>query len=595
MTKVSLIRFLFLFLLFLSSMAFAQKVKYKDIFGLLSTKQYEQAEPFLKKYIIENDDNPNAYLFMGIIFQEKSAKMDILKQTSLVNAYMDSSILNFDKAYKIIDERELRKNKEYYQAYNRRDLRTGEFGVNLSDIQFDLEKKIQGLKERIDKVKMVKYYFILADTSYKKSNALFIAMRKTYPGEKQLYLRADEKTLSNLSLLSARYDSCTKAFENYKSSSSNLGRTNYNQTLVLNEISDFAKEGTEPADFYLEQVKLWDYKKFANKAIQIIEKEIIPMRSHLIAYDIEINKLREKLNTDSVSVKSDLTKLIDVLLYDQLKRFDPDPLPMEIFSMKTADLEYRSSLLEHRTLKDSADYHFKIKMINTELKSLNKLDSISTKLSNEDIDQKSIDYGYFITNTYSNTIVLHSYIKALKEYAVREKKTKELELLKFNNALNWIVDGADSVPLKAGLINVHFKPLHTEFEKYTVGLLFKDSVSAQGYLYSITNARRPALKIIFPVDRTSFKESTLPKTKVLMYADPLGQIFYALIFSEGLVKDKYSATLAKIYRSDGLAWSNNFSLGFIPKEIMFKPETAELTIKDDSKLMVIDKNGKALK
>ena len=48
-----------------------KKIKYKDIWGLLNTKQYEAAEPFLKAYLNENSDNPNAYLFMGIIYQEK--------------------------------------------------------------------------------------------------------------------------------------------------------------------------------------------------------------------------------------------------------------------------------------------------------------------------------------------------------------------------------------------------------------------------------------------------------------------------------------------------------------------------------------------
>ncbi|MFZ6009689.1 MAG: hypothetical protein ACOYXT_05015, partial [Bacteroidota bacterium] len=335
MTKVGLIKFITLF--FLSSVvsvAYGQKVKYKDIFGLLSTKQYEQAEPFLKRYLKENDDNPNAYLFMGVIYQEKSAKNDLLKQTSLAVANMDSAIQFFDKAYKTIDDREVRRNKEYYQNYNRRDLRTGEFGVKLSDIQFDIEKKIEGLRERIDRVKMVKYYFTLADTMYKKSNAQYRALQKKYAKEQALYLRADENTLKGLELLSARYDSCTKAFENYKASSSNLGKTGYNQTLTPMAVSDFSKDGATSANFYQDDLSVWDYKKFAEKSKEIIEKEIMPMRDHLVQYDIEINKLRERLNTDSVSVRNDLTRLIDKLLYDKLKKFDPDPLPMAVFSLK---------------------------------------------------------------------------------------------------------------------------------------------------------------------------------------------------------------------------------------------------------------------
>jgi hypothetical protein len=508
---------------------------------------------------------------------------------------MDSSIIFYDKALKTIDEREVRKNKEYYQAYNRRDLRTGEFGVKHSDIQFDLQKRIEGLKERTDKVKMVKYYFFTADTLYKKSNAMFRTIQKTYPAEHQLYLRGNDSIVKDLKLLSARFDSCSKAFESYKASSANLGKTGYNQTFVLTEINDFTKDGDAPTDFYKDEVKVWDYKKFATKTLDVIEKEIFPMREHLISYDIEINKLRDKLNTDSVSVRNDLTKLIDKLLYDQLKKFDPSPLPMAVFSLKTADLEYRSSLVEHNPLQDTADVHFRLAMIDLEMKLLHKLDSISARLSAEEIEKKAADYEHFITNTYSSADVLKSYVKTLNEYAEREKRKKETEKAQRMMALDWIVDGTDSIPLKLQERPIPYRPIFTSDEKYTIGLYLKDSTNAEGYFYTITPARKPEVKVTFPIDKSSFRERRLPFIKGLSYADGSGQLFFVLLYSEQLNKEKYSATLAKIYRSDGLAWSNNYQLPFIPKEIFVKPDTGEVTLRNDSQQTVIDKNGKILK
>lgn len=591
MTKVGLIQFI---LLFLVSAAYGQKVKYKDIYALLSTKQFEQAEPFLKNYLRENDDNPNAFLFMGNIFQEKSSKNDILKQTKLAIANMDSAILYYDRAHKSLDDREVRRNKEYYQAYNRRDLRTGEFGVKLSDIHFDIEKKIEGLKERIDQVKMVKHYFALADTTYQRSNALFISLQKAYPSEPQFYLRADESTVKDLSTLAVRFDSCLKAFENYKSSSSTLGKTSYNQTLALAEISDFKNDGIELSDLYRDDPKLWDYKKFADKSRQVIEKVIFPMREHLITYDMEINKLRERLNSDSVSVRSDLTKLIDKLLYDQLKQFDPEPLPMAVFNLKTADLEYRSILLEHAPLRDSADIHLQISMLNKEMKMLDKLDSISEKLSKQNVDEKALDYEHFINNTHSNTAVLKSYIQALMEYGGREQRKKNAMLALRLKSLNYIVDGADSIPLSVEMTSA-FKPLFTTEEKFTMGLSFRDTVHIKGYFYTITPSRKPEVRALFPVDKLSFKPRNLSETKALAYSDGAGQIYYVLVYSEKAVKEKFPATLAKIYRSDGLAWSIDYALTFVPSELVLTADTGELTIRNDIHQTVVDKNGKVVK
>lgn len=593
MTKKCLLPFILF--LFLSLHTNAQKVKYKDVFGLLSTKQYEQAEPFLKKYVKDNNDNPNAFLHMGIIFQEKALKMDVLKQTQSVIAYMDSSSLFYDKAYKTIDEREVKRNKEYYQAYNRRDIRTGEFGVKLSDIQFDIEKKIQGLRERIDRVKMVAYYFSLTDSLYSGCSSLYTSLKKSYPSENQLYLRADESTLKALSSLSLKYDSCLKAFDNYKSAVVNLGKTGYNQNLTITEITDFGTEGHTPADFYHDEVEIWDFKKFANSAKETIEKEIIPMRSRLVSYDAAINKLRDKLSADSVSVRNDLVKLSDKSLCELVAKFDPAPLPMQVFSMKTSEIEYRSYLIEHKTRRDSSNLHYKIALLKEEMNSLNTLDSVSAEVLASDLDVKAADYHHFVTNTFNNTTVLQAYINTLRDFALREKKKKDEELAQLQESLNWIVDGADSIPLTLTQTTLKYQALFTEDERYTVGLALKDSLTSEGYFYTIMSSRKPVLKVKFPVDKASFKKARLPYVKALTYSDPTAQMYYVLIYTEREVKEKYMATLAKVYKSDGLAWSNTIALNFIPKEISFTPETSELSIKDETKLLVVDKNGKVLR
>ena len=591
MAKVALIKLILLF--FIVSSAFGQKVKYKDIFGLLSTKQYESAEPFLRKYLKENTDNPNAYLYMGIIQQERANKEDVLKNTRRTLSYMDSAIYFFDKAYKGLTEKEVKRNDEYYAIYNRRDLRTGEFGVKLSDIQFDLEKKMESLREKIDRVKMTKFYFALADSLYKKANETYKGLQKNFAGQKELYLRSEESTLRQLTSIGNKYDSSMKAFDNYKSSATTLGKMGYNQVVTKNEIKDFKKDGGSEANFYDDDLQLWEYRKFTDQVKATIEKEIIPMRDHLISYDIEINKLREKLNTDSTSVRSDLTSLIDKILLEQLKKYDPDPLPMDVFGLKIADLEYRSALLEHKANKDSSNILLQLERANQESKSLSRLDSIATKLMASNIDKKAEDYSHFVANTYSNTVVLKSYVKALKEFSERERRKVDTKLQQRQLALQWIVLGADSIPLFTPPARSKFRPLIIAKDQYTTGLSFKDSLNAQGYFYTITSSRVPDIKVTFPVDKNSFRPSLVPISKSLVYSDPAGQIFFVLIYSEKAGKDnKYAATLAKIYRSDGLAWNYNYTFAFTPKELVFKSDTGEITIKSDGMQAVVDKNGK---
>lgn len=592
MTKVRAVKFL-IFFLFVSS-AYAQKIKYKDVFGLLSTKQYDAAEPFLKKYLAENTDNSNAYLFMGLILQEKSLKDDVLRNTDGSLQHMDSAILFLDKALKGIDEKELRKSKEYYVAYNRRDLRTGEFGVKLSDVQLDIENRITALRERIDKVKMVKFYFGTAYLLYGRSNELFKSIQSRYPGLRELYLRADDATVQDLQSLSLRYDSAYKAFENYRTASGNLGKTGYSQTWNTHEIKDFKADGRELTDFFQDDLMIWDYKKFADKSREVIEKEVRPIQENLVSYDIEINKLKSTLEKDSVSVKNDLTKLIDRLLGDQLKKFDPQPLPMDIFSVKIADLHYRSSVLESKKVRDSADVEFQLGMIRQEKKALLRLDSLTGHLQARNLDEEAVNYQAFIQATYNRTEILKSFVNSLKEFCERELRAKETQLARREEAVRWLINGNDSIPLVTGDKSRKYKPLAIVDKKYTAGLVYADTANAQGYFYNITPSRKPGIKVTFPVDKAGFRYSSVAASRALV-SDLSEQVYFVLIYSEKKSAAGNPATLVKIYRTDGLSWSSNLTLPFVPQELAVMPETGEIEIRSGGEQKVlVDKNGKKL-
>lgn len=589
MTKVGLIKFLLIILIVPPLQA--QKVKYKDIFGLLSSKQYEEAEPFLKKYLKENDDNPSAFLFMGIIYQEKSLKNDILKQLPVVIKNTDSAVYFFNKAKSTINEKEIKRNDEYYQAYNRRDLRTGEFGVKLSDIQFDLEKKTEALHERLERIKMTNYYFRTADSLYKKCNALYRSLQQPYSSLNEFFLRSNDSTIIQLNNLVVRFDSALKFTENYIASVQNVSSTQYRPSIRIKPVENFKTDGVELDDFYQNDLMMWNYRTFSTETKEIVEKEIFPLRNHLVSFDIELNKLGEKLSADSVSVRSDITNLTEKLLSSQLKKFDPDPLPLNVFSMKMANLEYRSIVLEDQPLCDSLDVHLQLKLAEKERFYLNRLDSLAGMLLATDINAAD-NYSHFITSAYNSPLVLKNYTKGLKEFAEREIEKSEEVLASRRNDLRWLVVDSVSIPLFSDSTVSMYNPLIVEDERYTLGLHYKDTSSVSGYFYSITPARRPDIKINFPVDSLHFKKQKASALEALS-SDSNNQVYYVLIYSASAVQDKYPSTIAKIYRSDGLSWANNFSLDFIPEEIEYRQDTGELWVKSSDATLILDKSGKS--
>lgn len=592
MAKKHLVWFL---LLLLPVFVQAQKIKYKEVFNLLNTKQYELAEPFLRKYIQENSSKsePSSYLFMGIIYQEKGNKDDVLKDTETAQIHIDSALYFFDQAIKTINEKEFRgSSKDYYSMYSKRDLRSGEFGVKLSDVHFDIEKRIASLRERKDKVKMVKHYFTEMQEQYQQSYALFGKLQGSYPGERELYLRADDATLKQLDTLAQKYEASYKAFEHYKISAGNLGKIGYKHEWNLKEIADFKSDGQSLTDFYQDDLQVWNYKKFADKTIGILNDEIKPIQENLLKYDIEINKLHEKIKVDSVSVKSDLTKLVESLLGEKLRKFDPDPLPMSVMAVKVADLEYRSTLLEHKKSDSASNVFVRLQQTQKELNDLRKLDSLLTRLNAVNIDEEAVNYADFVSQTYNSGALLKAFIKTKKEYAERERRQKEAEFVTRQAALNWIIAGADSIPIGENSSTNRFKPKVLADEKFTAGLQVKDTVKIDGYFYTITPTRIPDVQVHFPVDNSWVTAGNLNSINGLATKDEGDHIYFVLVFHSVPVEGKYKASLAKIYRSDGLSWSHNFTFDFVPQVLEYKQDTGELLVKSGEVFVVVDKSGK---
>jgi len=586
--------------LMLSLSCFSQKVKYKDLFVLLNAKQYDQAEPFLKTYLKDNDDNPNAYLFMGLIYQDKASKGDVLKQSGQLGSFMDSAILFYDKANKGLTEKEISRNEEYYQAYNRRDIRTGKFGVTLSDVQFDLEKKIQGLKEKKERVKVLNEQYRLSEALYEKSHFIYMGIENAYPGTRELYLRADDKLSAQLKLLINRFDSTVLVFNQYKATSQLIGKTGYFQVLNLQPIVDFKKDGIAIlADFTKDDLKIWDYKTWAQSTLDIIEKDITGLNAQWTAFDIEINKLRDQIKKDSVSKQEEIKQIATKLSSPDLKKYDKDPLPLAVFEMSLAELQYGSLLISNKPLRDSANILVRLRTVSTEIKSAKRLDSLGMQLMSRNWEEESKNYAGFIASSYGTKAVLESMVKSLKDFASRELIRKEKEEEEKMQSLKWLIDASDSIPLfiEAGK-EYKFKPLTIVSEDHTSGISLK-TPELKGYFYSITPARVPDIKISFPLDQTIFTKANLPLIKGLTTSDGKGQVYISVIYSESKAGDKFAATISKIYRSDGLAWSLPFRLNLPPSEVSFSQASGEITVKlsspsGESQLVVIDKNGKQL-
>lgn len=588
--------FLFsVFLLVLTQVGYAQKVKYKDLIELLNVKQYEKAEPFLKRYLREETDNASAFMYMGIIYQDKSLKNDLLKENNLLLNNLDSALYFYEKVYPMITEREIKRNNENYQMFNRRDVRTGEFGVSYSDVQLQIEDRIKGVKQRRKSVASLKESFDLSQAQYKRAQQFFKTIQDQFESDRELLLKAPDQLLVELNNLTLVFDSSQLSFKSYKNLLQASGKSAYNQEVNLQAIKEFKKDGAGEVDFLQNELKLWNYGGWAHHTAEVIQKEIYPMREKLIKTDIEINNLGKKVKSDT-SVTKFLPELSNKIAFNKLLEIDPDPLPLAVFRVKIAEFAYQSQIIDDKKLRDSSDVSIRMKAMHTDMKMVATLDSLTNLIAARNLDKDAQLYSHFISHAYGSQSVLKNWIRSIKEFSGREVSQRHVKWEETIQSLKWVFAGNDSIPLFVDEGSIRpYKPLYIGNDQLTMGLKYT-STEVTGYFFSILPSQVPDMSVTFPVDGINFNQHNLPLIKGVVTAHT-NQTYFAMIYLESKVEGGFPVTICRINRNGGLAWSINYMFETKPEEIKQLPND-ELSIKtgtgETAKMISIDASGKRI-
>jgi len=575
---------------------FAQKVNYKkDLFPLLVSGHYDQAEPMLKRYLLQNDDNPNAYLYMGLVLESKFMAADVLRQEKRAKELGDSTVKYLNLCLKGLDDRELRKNEEYYQKYNSRDQRTGDFGLNLEKITYDLGKKIQDINDRQQKIVKLNRYFNLMVSTYRRNQEKYKKLVEGFATYHSFLLKSDENTAAILRDIRERSDSVELVFKSYRSTATQMGKVGYNQELELKEIRDISTDGSSETDFYVDRVLLWNFRAFSEDAVRAIVKEIIPMNENLLKTGLDIDHLQNRLRTDSVSVMEEVSKIREQLSQSALQKYDENPLPLAVFNWRLAELETGSVICQGREVRSGGNLLLNYNRLEKEAKAWNKQDSLVSLVLKRDLANDERTYSRFVRDAYTGMERLKLMLENGRDYADRRVASINTEMSAIRERMRFIIDGEMRIPALPGVSEDGMVPLSLQPEKNTLGIHYV-SHQPTAYFYLITPNRIADVKARFPLDSTIFavQKQTFFKAQVVEAQN--GNIFFPVIFSEERVDGKVPVVISKVYSIDGLAWSNLYWIDGLPDEIHFIKETGELSIRINTPAgpvpFLIPKDGK---
>lgn len=313
--------------------AFAQKIKYKNLFPILQSKDYVVAEPLLIAYLQDTQDEANPYFYLGEILSGKLDSTAIFPTPKTYDSLADNAILAYKKAISLVDEKEVRKNDEFYMAYNRRDLRTGKFGIKISDIHLDYEEKIDIVLKRKGLVAQIHQQKKQIDLVTTALNGKTESLVSKFQDEQSFYFQSNSEDHQNIQVITSEFAELEKLIEDYISKLKSLNNSLHHPQLEVNSISRWTELGVQQLDLESSPIVLIAIDEFLVKKLTRVQNEILPLKVLLEKTDEQLNNniLIHQNLSDSSQIKQDT---LPATLVQQLSQFDENALPLKVLKFK---------------------------------------------------------------------------------------------------------------------------------------------------------------------------------------------------------------------------------------------------------------------
>lgn len=586
--------------------SFAQKIKYKDLFPILDTKNWADGGSQLKAFLSDpayakDKGYPNANLQMALWLEDRFRAMDIASDTVAGYTVGDSAIYFFGNAKTLVDEKELKKNDQYYQSFFRRDLRTGDFGIKESDVHLDIEKKIEDIEKRMSTSKDLNKKVKSVEDGKKKTGDSYQKLASRFKSYNELLLGADDDANALLQQLKADASEIKALAEEVKSVAGTLKTTKFQDEIVFKPIDEFGKDGMTSTDLSGGTIEMWDYEDWAITTTSEINGSVGILKSMVLKHS---KTIREKKSLIKKSRDAEVDTLSQELA-DLFEKYDPESIAKKLLLteaseariLKQIDYSLNKALLDSTLVGEQLDIYTSVKADSEEM--LLVLGSINTT---ELTDAKKT-YGDYLDSFFQSHGTAGNYVSQMKTWANQQKNWASDAVEYWTERNRWGIMTTEGQEEKKIPLFIQDAP---ESEFFTVGMpistnqevvVFGTNISEKkGFVFSFDEGRftKWMLEFELPGDG-SFKFAT--DTVVA----PKGSTSFFLL-NEAVQENNLA--VVSYSNAGALNWSAVVTVAKTPVDYKFDDITQELTIllypEEDLPLdngevgyLVIDKEGNA--
>ncbi len=407
---------------------------------------YEKGEPMLREFLAtdkKGSEHPNGHLQLGLILEKHFYAMDILSDTSALSNAADSSVLLFTKAISLINEKEL-KNEEFYMNFHRRDMRTGEFGIKLSDVHLDIEKKIQAVQERNQALRNFNTLLHRINGRNNLSATLYKQMVDKADSRRDLLFALTDADMVMLDKIRDNAQGLYTLTNDLKAASKELGSEYYQSFSNFKFIETHGSDGMAQVDVFSGALELWDYETWA-AALKNDYYAVKEYKNIIENIESEIQTAQQMIDAgqrpNSVSTNA---------LQTDFEKYDSDGPVKPVLDLKAGRLEVSklSSATINPMLADSTNIFARRSTANQIIEELGSMTTIYSDISTPDkVTIATNRYPGILETYYGGSAGFSQFVDDLGDWL----STQKIIWASRSNALDsldrWAISETDKVPL----------------------------------------------------------------------------------------------------------------------------------------------------
>ncbi len=579
----------------------AQKIKYKDLFPLLEAKDYEMAEPQLRQFLSDekNREEANAIYQFATMFDQYFQKGDLVNDTENVMAMADSAILFYEKSIELIDDRELRKNDEYYQSFYRRDLRTGDFGIKLSDVHLDIEKKIERIEAGKKNFETFGQLLESINSTEESLVSAFNDLVGSYDSYNDFLLSAGNEEITILGTLTDFQNKIEENTNELAVVALRLGIRDKYQDLELVPVPGFEKlQSILGKDGNL---KCYDLEDWAYITKGKINSDIITLKSKL---GVANNKLAVAKSEMTDGVSSSFPPNLPPDLRDLIEKYDEDSPPADLIYARTAEnivLNLSDTIL-NEDWSDSSLVAHHANVSDSIVKQILRIQELTDGLGTRILDSRKY-YDKLYNEQYGSLEEAVAYSNTLAGWATEQLVIWDTIKAFWNDKNAWGMIGEDLVPLSASVDEYEgdYKTLGTwkigEYDMITYGIKLDSMI---GFVARFGVDRKAKWQLRF--ESGLFDSETVPELNIGQIES--GEQMIAFYLHNPAITEGENITFVSFMLEGGLNWDVDVAAEQQPVNTEFDESIRQHTIYyypedqyplSDGRLgyLVINRNGEA--